>query len=389
MRRVKPLIYPVVVASSNKTASLVTAGVLAVAAALGCGWMLLAALSPGLAWVIGTASAVAAALAVAFWNDAVTVCTIRPEGIEKTGLFGHRELPRSAIVGIRSGEIRSRYWLVAVDGPVLAVSSRVHRLAEDWFVSLRDLDVEDVKAVREVLDSDPRLGANQPARRRTIAQWRRAADKAGWAMTALFFWTLLYPKPYLLVITLVAILPVLALGIHSVARGWLSLNAIKTDPRPQIDQILLMPPLLLMLRALLDFRFLDWHLMVGATAIVAATTAVLLWRAFPALKRGMLSLTSTLLITWAYIYGVAAQLDVQLDVGKPAVYRTNVMALRVNRGSKHTDYEVTVTPWGPERIDESIDVTPAFFGSLKVGEEVCVYQSGGALAIRWYELGRC
>lgn len=387
MGRKKPTTYPVVVEDSNKTASRVALGMFALCALALFVWA--AASTSGFAWFLSIAGTVAGLCSLACWNGMATVYVVQPESISKTTLRGCRTVTRSAVVGLRSSEIASRTRLIAAEGAPLTVSARVRHRAEDWFAGIPDLDAEEIVALRQRLDSDPRLGANVQQRRRIVARTRRLFSKLEWGIAALLLWGLLYPKPYLLVITISIILPIVGLALFALSRGCLSLNALKNDPRPALDRLVLMPPLLLAMRALMDFEFLDLQVLAGMTAGIALAATVFLCRKYPVLKRGLLSLMGVFLFTWAWLYGAVAQADVQFDGAKPALFRTTVIAMHVSRGSKSTSYNVTVAPWGPIRTDETISVAPRTYNRLKIGREACVWLGGGALGMRWYDLSDC
>ena len=76
------------------------------------------------------------------------------------------------------------------------------------------------------------------------------------------------------------------------------------------------------------------------------------------------------------------------DRAKPVEFRTKTLSKHVSSG-KHTSYDVELSPWGPKRAAEDVDVGRKLYGQIQVGQTVCVYVWPGALKIRWFEVETC
>jgi hypothetical protein len=269
---------------------------------------------------------------------------------------------------------------------------RAKYLAKDWFADLRDLDAEELVAVQEALHTDPWLGATPQERRQFVARLKRLVPYADWTARGLAAWALFYPEPYWLVIALCAALSLAGVGLHLFSRGYLRIefaNEKTKDPRPDIGGLVWLPALMLLLRAMIDFSFVDRAMLVVSSAALSAVAAVALCWHIAAWRRSFLRVFCVFLCAWTYTYGAVAEADVLFDNNRPVVFPTKVVKLKISRGSKHTSYDVTVEPWGPEHVNDEINVSRSYYAQLHVGDRACIYQGPGWLGIRWYSLGDC
>lgn len=92
----------------------------------------------------------------------------------------------------------------------------------------------------------------------------------------------------------------------------------------------------------------------------------------------------------AYSISLMAQLDVVLDHARPDSYRATVQRLHASHSRSSTTYYADLSPWGPDRSEQGdMAVSYAFYGTLAVGQTLCVRLHPGWLRVRWYRLERC
>jgi hypothetical protein len=257
-----------------------------------------------------------------------------------------------------------------------------------WFQSIPDLDAQAAAALDAKVRSDPELGKTPEERIARFAQARNIARSAALIAPLLYFWSIIYPHPYLLIIGLLAVLPWLPMALMAKSPGVYQLTGAAATGRPDLAAALIAPAFIFALRAFSDVHILDWSALmpwiVGAGALLAAGTA---WvNGKPSPRWG--SAFVILLAAGAYGFGAATSADAVLDASAPITYKPAVLGKHVT-GGRYRSYEVTVDPWGPRKRAEDITVSPAVFGQARVGQSICVSVHAGALGSAWYRASDC
>jgi hypothetical protein len=257
-----------------------------------------------------------------------------------------------------------------------------------WFSSIPDVDAVAAAALEAEVREAPELGATPEERLARFASARQVAQQAAYAGPALFFWSSVYPRPYLLIIGLLITLPWLGVVLLSTQPGVYRFSAAKEPGRPNLAGAFFAVGLVLALRAAFDVHILDWRGLVPWMVAAAAVLAVFLVRSSrperPPLKTAMLMV----LVSAVYGFGTATSADALLDHSATTTYRPLVLGKHVTSG-RNRSYELLVQPWGPRSAQEDIRVSPAIFSHVAVGEPVCVSTHSGALGSSWFSVAAC
>jgi hypothetical protein len=258
-----------------------------------------------------------------------------------------------------------------------------------WFAHLRNLDVHDAREFQRKVQNDPALGGTLPERMRQLrtATWAARTVNIVAGAGALAGW--FYPRPYGFIVGLLILLPWIGLGVAARFRGLVRVDAKKNDPHPTVGIAFLIPGFVLMLRVVTDIHVMNWRPVLWMAVVIALVMTFAAVRVDPLLAKNRWMALLLLGLTMPYGYGAGIEADALLDRAAPTVYRTTLLDKHISRGSKHTDYELTVGPWGPYQTNQRIDVAPRIYYSLKRGDDVCVQVRPGALRIAWYVVGRC
>ncbi len=257
-----------------------------------------------------------------------------------------------------------------------------------WLAALPDLDAAERGRLEAELLKAPALGRSEDERRASLRRARRAARLATGAGVALLGWGLVWPRPYALAIGLLAAAPV-AIGIVLLlGRGAYSLEGERNDPRPNLLFPLLAPGFVLLARAAIDLRMIDWTppALWTAPAAIAATLAL---RACDprALRRWYLvPLFALMLAPWAW--GSMTLGNAVLDRAPGETFEAHVVGKRVSHG-RHTAYLLELTPWGPVTEEDEVDVGRRRYERTAVGDGVCPRLRPGALGFRWFTVEAC
>lgn len=345
-------------------------------------------------------SAIAAGLA-AFGAYMVLVAlmyrvVLTPDSVELTEPFRSRRLSCTEIQGCRI--IRTRQGpriLVLVPregaGKKLKISLvlKTDATFDAWIARFPDLDRHDLdrseQAIAETLYQDlmPQEREGRIKRLKVIAQW------VNWAAIVLAAGTFLLPDyHHVLICTLIAV-PWIAIWLVARFQPLYRFGGKRNDAHPDLTSALMIPGLLLMVRALVDAHTLDWSgplvlAVAGGLPVSAAALGVDPW-----FRRQRLAAILTCIFTLAYGFGAGLEIDVLADSAKPSIYATQVLGKRIHHGSKSTTYYLTVGPWGPITRNDEISVPAARYGTAGIGDTICVYLGQGAFKVAWYQLRDC
>jgi TPR repeat protein len=371
------------------------------AVGFGCGALFLifalgafigAILDPG---PTATATAIIAAIGVAFGLAGTAAIAdtkmyrivLTDDAIERIGLFRRRKLMRDEIQGRRVR--REQYGpptlvLVPAAGKSLKLYGSLKRDAtfNGWIDPIPDLDAEEERKTFEEVRADERLGGTPEERLATIVRTGKIARIFNFGGYAVCLWAMFYPRPYLLAVGLIALLPIVSVALTA-ARP-----AAYGSRRNEIVAPLIFPGMVLALRALFDVHLIDiwaslwatWALGVALAAALCAIYRVPLRRAW---YGGIY-----LLATVTYAYGTIALGDVLLERSLPQVVATEVLDKSISTG-KHTEWRLELAPWGPVKDAERVAVSRDLYQAVVYGERVCVSLFPGAFRLRWFIVTRC
>jgi hypothetical protein len=241
------------------------------------------------------------------------------------------------------------------------------------------------KADMSAVLSDERLGSTEDERGDSLRTSTIHAGILNTATGALVIWALYSPRPYSLVIALLAIFPLLGAGLVVMSRGAVTLDSSRKSARPTAAYSIIVPAMILALRALEDWHILGWSgfwlpfavlsgLLIGGLLICSASDA--------GRKMGTLFLLGLFLM--AESYGLVLFLNCRLDHSVPEIHRTTVLSRRINHGRRSTSYYLTVGPWIDGDYSWEVKVPSSTYGWHEEGSTVLIGVRPGALSMPWY-----
>jgi hypothetical protein len=193
---------------------------------------------------------------------------------------------------------------------------------------------------------------------------------------------LVYPRPYQIVLGVNAALPWVAIWVLWMAGEAIEFPQSRKDaPRPNVDFSLLMPCLILVLRLLLDYDLVPDRTAAGLAFGSVAGGFLLFYACLPkqpertiwgfALALGVLYALPMLFLT-----------DVWLDRSSPQAFLSRIEKKRITH-SKHTAYNLRVSPWGPYPTPEEWTVGKALYEQAKEGDPIGILLYPGKWGIPW------
>lgn len=320
------------------------------------------------------------------------------DAIEVYGAVRVRRLARAEIAGRRllSAQYGQKMLLLEAKDPrtpALKLSSysslRTDADWDAWMASLPDLDAQEVQALEAEVAANPELGSTPEERIGRLAAARRLAQWTNYVTYAIAAWGYLYPRPYGAAMLALAVLPWAALVLIAKSAGLLRADSRRGDPRPSLAIALIVPGIVLMVRALSDVGVLD----LERTLIFAAVTAFVLgWAALmcdAAVRARPWNALLLMLFGCAYGYGTVVLANSQLDFAPGDVYHVQVLGRHVSRGSRSTTYYLRLDRWGPRTEQADVRVSADLYREAEPGTTVCVHRGPGALGISWYAVDLC
>lgn len=320
------------------------------------------------------------------------------EAIEVHGAWRVRRLARAEIAGRRLQSVQYGQKMLVLEAKdpqtrALKLSSassmRTDSAWDAWMASLPDLDAQEAQALEAEVAANPELGSTPEERLGRLAAARRLAQWTNYATYAIAAWGYLYPRPYAAAVLALGVLPWVALVLVAKSAGLLRLDGRRGDPRPSLMVPVIVPGLVLLMRAVSDVGVLD----LQRTLIFAAVTAVVLgWAALlcdTAMRARPWNALLLVLLGCAYGYGTVVLANSRLDFAPGDVYHVPVLARHVSRGSRSTSYYLRLDRWGPRTEPADVRVSAELYREVEPGTTVCVHHGPGALGISWYEVDLC
>ena len=316
------------------------------------------------------------------------------DAIELRDPFVTKHLLRSQIAGWRllPTQYVSTFVFVPRDPHAkklkFALTFKLDEQFAAWLETLTNLDAQDRAESLAQLEAqlDPSLTKEQ--REESLSNAHRFSKFLTWASWFAAAWGWFYPRPYSLVIFILAALPPIAIYLGLRAKGVYQFDGKRNDARPSLAVPVIAPGLVVALRAISDLSFLRWQQLLSPILILTIAMAALIAAADPKTGKQRWSYLATLLLAVAYAGGVTAMADSLLDYSTPRILQTQVIQKRISSGRSTTWY-LRLAPWGPQDHPAEVSVHSSLYNSVQPGQTVCVYLYPGALKIPWFEVAHC
>lgn len=320
--------------------------------------------------------------------------TLRADAIVVQGLFSSQTLSRDNIAGRRILPTQYIRTLVLVPRSrhqkklKLALALRTDSAFEAWFAGIPDLDAEELAKSEAELSTDPDLGFHSDSRKerlRTAKHTARTLTTIAWIAS---LWGLVFPRPYDLVILVLAAMPLIAIVLQVRSHGIYQMEGRRNDGRPSLAVMFLFPGLILDLRVIHDLHFLRWASLFYAALLIALAFSWLLFQSDSGMRRRPWSLLVILLFATMYCGGALCEANALLDHSAPRNFLAAITGKHISTG-KSTTYYLHLDPWGPQTAQTNVSVRADFYRSVARGDSVCIHLYSGALHAPWYAIDRC
>jgi hypothetical protein len=202
---------------------------------------------------------------------------------------------------------------------------------------------------------------------------------------AAVLWALVYPRPYGLVIALLAALPLAGIGLVIATRGAVTFDSDRKSVLPTAAYSVFAPALILAFRSLDDWHITGWSGFWLPFAVVAAILlGALLFGAAADAQGKVRTMVIISFVLLAQSYGLVVFMNCEFDRSVPVIHRTVVQSRRISRGRKSTSYYLTVAPWIDGSYSEEVKVPGSTYSWHEEGSTVLIGVRPGALSMPWY-----
>ncbi len=307
-----------------------------------------------------------------------------------SGIFYNRQLFFDEIKGYRTEEnyiiiesnlstkkrvLISRYYARDYD---------IIEWLDDRYPNLDFLEQE--TSAMEILE-DEAFGSTEEEKELNLKRAHKAAKILNWGGFVIGLWTFFYPFPYDYIVPVCMTVPLIALLALRLFKGRIKIGGKKNSVYPNLYMAWLMPIMALFLRALQDFEIFDYSTVWEPLGVVAAVLGILLVAGNKDFKfkeiMDYVMLGIFTLFLCLYGYGVVVLTNCQYDDSEPELFQAEILSKRITSGKNTTRY-FELTPWGPKKEAEEVQVHNALYKQFETGDSVTVYYGKGRFNIPYY-----
>lgn len=257
----------------------------------------------------------------------------------------------------------------------------------EWFSGITDLNEEERREDERRIANDTSLGVTPNARFEAAAAGRVLARRVDLASIIIGLLTIVYPKPYELMVGLTSVMPILGIVLLYRFRGFIQLDSLITSPRNGLDATLLVPCCALSARALYDARLVAPASLVTPTVVL--TLALLSWLRLAQREVSAWKFVLFGCLFWGYPASVLALGNRILDTAPATASPVSVIEKRETSGERTTRY-LTLGPGGPWDSAHEVEVSKKRYDSALPGGDLCLLIRPGAFRMSWWSLrARC
>jgi uncharacterized membrane protein YidH (DUF202 family) len=310
--------------------------------------------------------------------------------IQSVQLFGTKRLKLEDIEGFRIVPTQYVKTLVFTPRPGggrrLRVALSYQRSAELVAWANRNFKNLDAVQFKSDLDEMVRQGGHGTSPEELAAKLKQARK---WCRLVnliaipIAYWGFIWPQPYTVLIWVLVATPLIGLLLLGQFGGLVRLDAKRGSAYPSVALAFMMGPIVLALRALLDWQVMDWSSFWEPFIVISlGLLGLTIWRAPDFGKRAATVVTYSIFCL-AYGYGATVTLNGILATGPFTTYEARVTDEHIDTG-KVTTYYFTLSAWGPRAVPGDVEVSRAVYERHQVDDTVTIYVRDGKFGMPYY-----
>ena len=248
--------------------------------------------------------------------------------------------------------------------------------------SFTDIDKEEELASKKEILNNEEFGTTIKEREQRLNKTRKITRTLNIISVIISLAFLFLPHYYYqLQVLLCTLLPILAIVIYKRSKGLIKLDEKPNSANPNLFPTIIFPALILMLRALMDFRIfsIDNFWMPAAFITIAIFVLIIKdpsntynYKRLPT----YLSLFGLLVFSGIYSYGALITTNGCFDDSPSKIYKAHILGKRISSG-KNIYYYLKLSPWGPQKEIKEVLVSRKVFENKQAGDSAIIYFNRG------------
>lgn len=321
---------------------------------------------------------------------------IYPDKFVKVNWLKKVELPFSKVKGFIATDPNYVFIYPKDENHKTIKVSRYFGQKSEWLMFLEenfsDMEAEKFKTEEKELLDNEELGNDKVEREYRLQKIKKTTKVVNGSAWVAAVWLWFYPYPYEMAVVSNLVVPIIAILLLVHYKGLVKLFN-ETGAYPNLTYALIIPPLVVMVRVLLDYDVLQYQNGWIYTAFLAPLIYFLILKVvkepFIALKKWIKVSNYFFLFVFVavLVFFNTLIINCTFDESVPNVYETEVLAKKIVEGKYSTEYKLTVTEWGETTEPMDVRVTYNEYQSIQEGEEVYIYLKRGLLNIPWFFAG--
>lgn len=259
---------------------------------------------------------------------------------------------------------------------------RKQEFAEWVDATFLNLTAQETQAEINNIAQNSELGMNEEQRLDVLKRaqkWAKFINFLGYASIVWIF----FPRPYTWAIGFLIMMPLIATYSMRFFGGTIKFDTKQHSAHPSVAAAFLAPCCGLALRALLDWEMLSWQSFWLPFAICSFLIFGLLLLFAQDVRKKISQILLMIVFCMSWGYGTTLSLNGILDTSVPKIYQATVLDKRVEDG-KTKSYYFKLTPWGPKKGKNEVEVDRSVYGDKRIGEKVLVLVHQGYFKIPWF-----
>ena len=208
------------------------------------------------------------------------------------------------------------------------------------------------------------------------------------------FWFFFYPKPYVVLFTILLCMPFIGLFVSGLSgrpsiASLVKVSGEEGNEEYDVADFIDFAAWVILYRVLVDYEFENYYSMIIPGIVGFVLMLIVL------LATHKLIAHTTKSKTWIYLsltfniflYSIAATYGANCvyDNAEPVVYQAAVVDKWISKGRKgSTTYYVRVMPWGHNYDKEAIRISSSQYNEIQIGSTINIDLKKGLFNIPWY-----
>jgi hypothetical protein len=315
---------------------------------------------------------------------------VHKDKFELTGAFGTRELLFINVKGFRTNDKYLCIYPLPGKGKKINISTYFGNITEleAWLAThFQDIDIAEKSEEQERLLVNVDYGQSTAERELALDGAKKTARIINIVGVALAV-SLFIARDYLYYTWIAtAIFTPFSVLVLRYYKGLIRVDENKNSPYPSIFLGLFGSIMGLLLKSLLTFHILDHANVWPPVGLITAALLVLLvlknkeFEQFN--KQTIFMVVFCAVLSFTYGYGIVTGFNCVYDSTPPSKHMANVMDKRISNG-KSTSYYLTLSPWGPVKESDEVDVSEDTYAETELGDHVNIYLFKGKMEIPWF-----